>query len=378
MVYFYVDEKFSLTLKNCVITKNGTENQLYYGVRIYDPNEPPVLYNNTIAYNYNEGLSYVKSDPNAFADVQNCIIYYNNDGGEQMSGIEYPEYCCIYDPVNDPNGLDYIDYGDGNVSGKPMFAYFGDPNNIHLAYNSELIDRGNISFTNSEIGYEDIDSENRIEGSWIDIGADEAYSCDDDLSEDDIYNERDLNGDGVVSLYEFALMSEAWLTNSPNNPAYVADPNSFPSNYCDNWNEACNLYLDYKIDISDLTLFTPEWLWTACWKDSYDSRFENITAPLGGEALMMVSMSLSLETTSLSIDEEYSIDETTEKENMTMLVIGIYQIMDMLDEAKYNPDSEISIENIDAEKAKLEEILTEMYNDYYSIDDKKTKKDKTK
>ncbi len=368
-------ENSSLTLKNSVVTKNGIENDAYCGVKVIDPNDVPVLYNNTISYNYNEGISYVKSDPNAFADVQNCIIYYNNVGGEQMSGIEYPEYCCIYDPVNDPNGLDYIDYGDGNVSGKPMFVYFGDPNNIHLAYNSELIDSGNPSFTNAETGTEDIDNETRIINSWIDIGADEVYSCDDDLSEDDIYNERDWNGDGIVNLHEFAMMSAAWLANSPNNPAYVADPNSFPSSYCDNWDETCNLYVDYKIDISDLTLFTPEWLWTACWKDSYGSRFENVTVPLGGESLM-VSMSLSVET--ISSTELESINETTEEENLAMLVIAIYQLMDIMDEAKYNPSPDFAIENIDEEKAKLEEILWEMYDDYYSIDGKKTKKDKFK
>ncbi len=370
-----------VTINNSVITANGVDGDNYFGVRIIDPNEPPVLYNNTIAYNYNEGLSYVQTDPNALDPVINSnIIYYNNDDGVQLSGVEYPEHCCIYDPVNDPNGVDYIDYdGFGNFSGKPMFAYPGDPNNIHLAYNSGLKDRGDGYLSSVEIGSEDIDNETRIIDDWVDIGADEIYSCDNDLSEDDIYNARDWNADGVVNLHEFAMMSAAWLTNSPNTPAYVADPNSFDPNFADNWNETCNLYVDYKIDLSDFDLFLDEWLWTACWKDSYDSRFDNLVAPLGGETMMMVPMSMSLETTSsLSTVEEYSIDETTEKENMAMLVIGIYQIMDILDEAKYNADSDISIENIDEEKAKLEEILWEMYDDYYSIDDKKTKKDKSK
>ena len=359
----------TFTMKNSVITKNSNNDEYSYGINIFDPNEPPVLYNNTIAYNSNEGISYVKSDPNAFADVQGCILYYNNDNNEQMSGIEWPEYCCIQDSVNDPSGIDYIDYGDGNFSGKPMFAYAdNDPNYCHLAHNSPLKDRGGL--TAVELGTVDIDNEDRVVDGFADVGADEIYSCDGTLSEDDIYNERDWNNDGIVNLKEFALMSHAWLANSPDTPGY--DPISDP-NFVDNWNEVCNLYVDYTIDILDLALFTPEWLWTACWKDSLDSRFENVAAPLGGETMMMAPMSMSLESSvSLASVEEVSIDEQAERENMAMLVLGIYQIMDMMEESKYNPGTEFAIENVDAEIEKLEEILNDMYDDYYSTD-KKTK-----
>ncbi len=368
----------SLTLKNSVITKNGDESS--YGIRIIDPNEPPVLYHNTIAYNYNMGISYIQSDPNASEpDVNGCILYYNNDDNEQMYGIEYTEYCCIQDSVNDPNGLNYLDpdyfY---NITGKPMFAYLGDPNNIHLAHDSLLIDRGDSDLTSAEIGSVDIDNEARIDDYWLDIGADEVNTCDSDLSEDDIYNVRDWNNDGIVNLKEFSLMSAAWLTNSPDTPGYVADPNNYDPNFVDNWNETCNLYVDYTIDIQDFELFTDEWLWTACWKDSLDSRFDNIAAPLGGETMMMAPMSMPLESTvSLASVEEVSIDEQAERENLAMLVLGIYQIMDLMEESKYNATSELAIDDVDAEIEKLEEILWEMYDDYYSID-KKTKKYKTK
>ncbi len=353
----------NLTLTNSVITRNG--NDVSFGIGIFDPNEPPVLYNNTIAYNYNMGLSYVQSDPNAMEpEVNGCILYYNNENNEQMSGIEYPEFCCIQDSINDPNGLYYTEYDIfGNISGKPMFAYLGDPNNIHLAHNSLLIDRGDSDLTSTEVGSVDIDNETRIDDYWLDIGADEVNTCDGDLTEDDIYNIRDWNNDGIVNLKEFSLMSAAWLTNSPDTPSYVADPNNYDPNFVDNWNEQCNLYVDYTIDISDFELFTDQWLWQACWKVSQDSRFDYVATAS--------TMSLSLDSTaSIASAEQISIDDQEERENIAMLVLGIYQIIDIMENSKYNTSSEFDFDDVDAEIDKLEEILDDMYNDYYSIDTK--------
>ena len=362
-------DKSSLILKNSIIAKNSPDTDSF-GVRIVDPNEAPVILNSTIAYNHNLGISYVKSDPNAI--VENCILYYNNDNAEQMSGVEYTEFSCVQDSVNDPDGLDYIDDDYSNFSGKPVFAYSNDPNYCHLAYNSPLKDRGNPAFTSTEIGDVDIDAEPRIYDGWVDIGADEINTCDGSLSEDDIYNTRDWNEDGIVNVYELATMSRAWLTNSPDTPGYVADPNNYDPNFTDNWSYTCNLNDDYIIDISDLELFLNQWLWTACWKSSLDSRFDTIAASSSTMATPMAMSTISLSLDSTTSIEQIRIDDQEERENIAMLVIGIYQIIDMMEESKYSTSSEIDFDNVDAEIDKLEEILNDMYDDYYSTD-KKTK-----
>ena len=88
------------------------------------------------------------------------------------------------------------------------------------------------------------------------IGADEVYSCDDDLSEDDIYKSLDWNADGVINLVEFSEFSAAWLSHDPNE---FTDPNFIDPNDSINWNDKCNIVTTgdstYVIDLADMTEF---------------------------------------------------------------------------------------------------------------------------
>ncbi len=288
------------TVKNSVIAGNGFGDGDFFGIRIATPTDEPVLYNNTIVYNANAGISWVDdfgsgSDPNVldYPIIQNCILWYNNDGSEQLAGYEFTQYSCVYDP-NNSAGTDYTLDGFGNFSGNPGFAYANDPNNYHLAYNSLCKERGNPSFT--YVDEVDIDGEDRIYGDYVDIGADEVYSCDDDLTEDDIYNDLDWDADGVVNLYEFSKFSAAWLSHDPNDPGITTDPNYIDEpNYVDpnalvNWNSICDFDDDYDIDLADLAAFAPDWLWIACWKQAQTNRFDNMMASMamggGAEGMM--------------------------------------------------------------------------------------------
>jgi len=176
-----------------------------------------------------------------------------------------------------------------HFAGNPCFAYT-DPNNLHLAYNSPCKDMGNPVHTFEDVGLYDIDGEERIVDVRVDIGADEIDSCDDDLSEDDIYHPRDWNADGSVNMEEFLNFSGAWLSCEPNFPG---DPN--------HWNPVCNLDKtgdsEHKIDLADLEIFISEtpWLWTACWKQAQMNRSETIYYSMmsGSESMMSVSLESS-------------------------------------------------------------------------------------
>ena len=103
----------------------------------------------------------------------------------------------------------------------------------------------------------DIDAEDRIDDIDVDMGSDEV-SC------EDIVNKRDLNGDGLVNYFEFAIFADAWLAHDPNDPG---DPDPDPEKHAI-WAKAkrCNFDEDYDIDIDDLMYLANDWLWQACWK----------------------------------------------------------------------------------------------------------------
>jgi hypothetical protein len=187
-----------------------------------NPKAIPSIYNNTIAYNHNEAFLYLDSDPNRvnYPEVRNCIIWYNNqDGnGEQFAGLKlHPFYSCVYDP-NDPDGVNYTMNFRHTFGGKPGFVYEGDPNNVHLGYTSFCKNQGdpNLSYP----GQKDMDNEDRVADSRVDMGADEIH-C------EDIANTWDLDHDGLVNYVEFNPFSKAWLSHDPDDPE-LNDPN-FPN-----------------------------------------------------------------------------------------------------------------------------------------------------
>ncbi|MEJ5260519.1 MAG: choice-of-anchor Q domain-containing protein [Anaerohalosphaeraceae bacterium] len=249
---------------NSIISESDLSEFGNAGVRMINPTNPPVLHNLTMAYNRNVGLSFVDnrtlSDPNDkdWPEVQNCILWYNNRGGEQVSGFgrEHIYYSCIYDP-NHPQG-NFTPDGNGNISVEPKFAY-EDPNNVRILYDSPCKDAGN-PYLEYE-GQTDMDHQERVYGAAVDMGAYEVH-C------EDISNPLDWNADGLVNFFEFSSFAHAWLSRDPNDPS-ITDPNLVDPNDFIGWNPVWDLNGNYAVGLSDLILFTNEtpWLWKACWLD---------------------------------------------------------------------------------------------------------------
>jgi hypothetical protein len=177
--------------------------------------------------------------------------------------------CCIQD-CNELNTT--------NINDEPGFAYTTEPNNLpvvgnyHLAWNSPCVDTGDSDEYTDEL---DMDGEPRIDGTSVDRGADEACSCDQDLTEDDIFNLQDWNADGLVNLEEFSVFSSAWLTE---------DTNIY-------FNPLCDLDTDDDIDLADLVIFSDpdNWLWQACWKQNLYEMYSTYSMMSGGENMLVLS-----------------------------------------------------------------------------------------
>ena len=327
------------TVKNSIIASNGFYLFGFYGMRIENPAGNATLYNNTIVDNAIEGISFVDNgdiggDPNGsdWPDIQNCIVYFNNESGDQMAGM-YPDDVAEYSCIQDCNELNY------NTNDFPGFAYTVEPNfvepypdNYHLAYDSVCVDAENPDLV-TDSDAQDIDGEDREYGSSVDMGADEVYSCDEELTEDDIYNALDWNADGIVNYEEFEYFSLAWLSHDPNDPAWIADPNLADPDLSEDWYEwkyMCNLDdlgdSEYEIDFADLDIFVNDWLWTACWKQSNIDRVESMMMATGGAESMMVPMGFAM------TEPEPEPAKLTE-EQLIELVKGIYGIMSSLDES---------------------------------------------
>ncbi len=241
-----------ISVTNCWIHHNGVT-----GLNLTACSSGSELRNCTIVYNAGKGID----GTTANLDVINNILWDNNSAAQQYSGGCVPANCCYNhatltcgDP--DPNSL-------GNIYCDPCFAYTDETlGNFHLSGDSPCIDEGDN--TNVITGETDIDNEDRINGTYVDMGADEYYSCDSGIS-----CTLDYNADGVVNLKEFALFERAWLNHDPNDPNLDDEPTA-------NWDVRCDLDSDYDVDLDDFQIFVDStnaetfgyWLWQACWYDS--------------------------------------------------------------------------------------------------------------
>jgi uncharacterized repeat protein (TIGR01451 family) len=356
-------------VKNSTASENDLEGKGRAGIRLFNPKYSPVLYNNTFAYNRSQGIYFTDngtiSDPNDkdWPDVQNCILWKNNGGiGEQFSGFSKSliQYSCIYDP-NDPEGENTQKDANLNFTTNPKFAYY-DPNNLHLAYDSPCKEAGSLYLSYSE--QVDMDSESRVVGDYVDVGADELYSCDGDYSEDDFYNALDWNSDGVVNMVEFTRFSKSWLAHDPNDPYLPTDPNLIDPNDFVNWNPMCDLDPTgdsaYSIDLADLDVFIADtpWLWEACWRDNYIEMY-GLTG--GGESMLVLSGAEGMMGMSFSEPYEYEEENTyadMSLPELTQFIQGIHEVIAQL-EILIDQDSE-NAENASELKAFLEGVLLDI------------------
>jgi hypothetical protein len=185
-----------------------------------------------------------------------------------------------------------------NFSGEPGFAYDHEPYGFyHLNLDSECRNAGDNSFVEQD--EVDMDGDVRIADMVVDIGADEV-SC------EDTSHEMDWTADGVINYEEFTLISAAWLSHDPNDPAcdpndpgYISDPND--PGYVDSgdklrWNSTCNLDDDYDIDLDDLMIFADSengyWLWQACWRDSQSFGFLYAVSGMSNSAIPEGTLSI--------------------------------------------------------------------------------------
>jgi hypothetical protein len=297
------------TIRNSIVSESSMVEQGRQGLHIKNPKHQPKLYNLTVANNRAAGLHFeddgdADGDPNNldYPDLQNSILFFNGSD-TQITGFNpdvYANFCCI----EDCNTL-----GTTNFPDSPGFAYqvldpngvpesgIPDPNNYHLAANSDCIDRGN---PDPSMGYElqvDYDGELRLFGDGVDVGADEVYNCYDEyVSEADVHNDLDWDADGIVNLKEFNAFSRAWLSRSPDE---YGDPNFIDPNEIANWNPNCNLTdtgsSQYVIDLADLEIFLEDWLWVACWKLQEINTMTTMMSG-GGEMMLMSETVMSFQT----------------------------------------------------------------------------------
>jgi hypothetical protein len=133
----------------------------------------------------------------------------------------------------DPNFVEPGRWDDANTPGEPNDDFFvvGD---YHIPPNSPCADSGDNSSL-PPVSTVDIDDEERIFNTIVDMGADEAVT-----------NPLDLNGDGIVDYLELAVLTEEWLQSGGELQA--------------------DFYEDGFIDFSDYAILAEQWLWEGHWR----------------------------------------------------------------------------------------------------------------
>ena len=137
----------------------------------------PIISNNTVVANHGAGIWFSTSFGNYAPKIQNNLVAFNTWGLEQF-GAEYAPTIknnLVYGNTLQGKKTDYQGIADqtginGNISADPKLTdyKFGQ---FHLQPGSPCIDAGANDVVEAE--WKDIDMQNRISGSAVDIGADE-------------------------------------------------------------------------------------------------------------------------------------------------------------------------------------------------------------
>lgn len=320
------DFSFS-TIFNSLIYQNGfgsTAYNTYYGINLVNPSSSPTIRNNTIVQNINEGIRFVGSHA---PDIVNCIVYYNNNDGTQLAGMD-PEdaasYCCIAD-CNEVYG---------NINVNPKFVYNTEPYGYyHIKYESPCRNGGDSGSYTSET---DMDGEPRVADDGVgivDIGADEV-DC------EDTWHENDWTHDGVINYEDFSIFAKGWLSRDPNDPSIITDPNySSDPDYAEPqtlaqweqawfpWGKTSDLDDDLNVDLYDLEIFCDQnpqnWLWMACWRENYMAMYGMMS---GGEG-MQVALPIQ---EFLSMQSAYETSSYIEKTEPVYEAESVIQILEFL------------------------------------------------
>jgi hypothetical protein len=243
------DNQSSVAITGCIIRNNGQNGIYCYGgstviknnwihhngddgILFYDPAMVPDVGNNTIVYNWGDGVR--KSDASGEnPDIYNCILWGNV--GDELDLCD-ATYSCI--EGGDTSG--------GNIVTDPNFLHYVsvdyDPNHcdLHLSSISPCMDVGDPS--RDYAGEVDIDGEPRV----IDIPDIGDGVVDVDMGADEVRydtNAADLTGEGKVDYRDFVIFAMAWQSEEG----------------LGSWNPACDFVVDGLVDMKDLAFFGAQW-----------------------------------------------------------------------------------------------------------------------
>jgi parallel beta-helix repeat protein len=160
-------------ISNNMITGNGNSFNGYGGGIYCESSSSPMIINNTISGNYNSTNSsgigiYCKSSSPTI--INNIITYNVNEIYNDQGGMPVLQNNCVYNPTG--NNYLGLSAGTGDINLDPLFVdRLG--NDFHLTNSSPCIDHGINSGVQTE--WLDMDGQDRINGSHVDMGADEYY-----------------------------------------------------------------------------------------------------------------------------------------------------------------------------------------------------------